>query len=449
LRRGLAKPTTSQHSQSSLLEFIEGRLGAALWAKQREIVASVEVNPRTSVRSCHGIGKSFIASRIAVAFLYTRPNSVVITTAPTARQVREILWREIGDCVKRAKLEGRCLTQSLELGPKWYARGLSTDEPDKFQGFHARDLLLIVDEAAGVSREIFAAADGILTSAGARCLLIGNPTTTEGRFFDTHHKLRGAWNCLAISAFESPNFTGEPLPAGTTDCLVSPQWVENAAEEWGVDSPLYQAKVLGNFPDISEDGLISLQWVEAAAERLPAGEGDVVIGVDVARHGACETAVYVTRGDSVIAFDAWRKADFNHSCGKILTLYRDHNARRIRIDATGMGVGLADMLKAAGARVDYVVVGESARDKKRFKLLRDELWWGLREKLKHGRVAGLTDQRTAAQLTAIKYSFNSHGQILIESKDELTKRSLPSPDRADALCLAVGDVRRPQMAAGF
>jgi phage terminase large subunit len=441
--------------RTDLLGFIERELGATLWSKQREVVRSVQENPRTTVRSCHGIGKSFIASRIAVAYLYSHRDSIVITTAPTDRQVKQVLWREIASCVERAGLPGRCLTKQLELGPKWYATGLSTKDGDKFQGFHARDLLLIVDEAAGVAQEIYTASDGILTSKGAKCLLIGNPTSTDGRFFDSHNKLRGTWNPIAVSAFDSPLFTdeGAGLPEGMTDELVSPQWVANAGEDWGVDSPLYIAKVLGQFPEDSEDRLIRLQWIEDAAERVADPAGEVVMGVDVARQGNCETATYIVQGDAILASDAWRKSDFNYSSGRILAACEAHQVKRIRFDATGMGVGLVDVMKPEaqkrGIRLQEVFVGQGARDKKRFVMLRDELWWGLREKLKEGRLAGLKDGRTQGQLSSMKYSFNSRGLIEVESKDELTKRSLPSPDRADALCLAVGDVRRPQMAAGF
>lgn len=416
----------------------------------------MESNPRTSVASCHGVGKTFVSAATSLAFLYTNPNSIVITTAPTARQVKELLWREINELhtTRLGPELGRCLTTQLEIGPKWFATGLATDDPDKFQGFHASSgrLLAVVDEAAGVKREIYAAIDGILTAKACKLLLIGNPTATEGKFFDTHHKLRGTWNPIRISAFDSPNFTGETVPELLRDTLVDTAWVDNAREEWGEESPLWKAKVLGQFPDQTEDGLIALSWIEAASSRedvVP--EGPVTAGVDVARHGACETVVYVCQGFKVLGMEAWRKQDFNYSCGRILDICAQYGVERIRVDATGMGMGLCDMLRSelrlSKRKVEEVYVGTKALEAGKFNMLRDELWWTMRMALRDGLLGGLQDERTKAQLLTMKYFFNRAGKIYVESKDDLLKRGEKSPDRADALCLAVARTRKKQQIA--
>jgi hypothetical protein len=151
--------------------------------------------------------QSFIAARVALWFLYAFPNSKIISTAPTFRQVEDILWREIRSVKAKARipLAGKLNNTSLDLSEQWFATGLSTDTPERFQGFHAVDVLLIVDEASGVAEDIFNASKGIVSSRHARVLYIGNPTTTSGTFYNAFN-LPG-YAQIHISAFDTPNFT--------------------------------------------------------------------------------------------------------------------------------------------------------------------------------------------------------------------------------------------------
>lgn len=167
-------------------------LGARLWSVQREILESVRDNERTAVRSCHASGKTFDAAVCVLWFLLTHSPSKIVTTAPTWRQVEEILWSEINRLWGRCALQflGRCLQTKLAIGksvddkqPDWFAIGLSTDEPDRFQGFHSPNVLVIVDEASGVHERTYAAIEGILSTGGQmRLLLIGNPIKPVGVF---------------------------------------------------------------------------------------------------------------------------------------------------------------------------------------------------------------------------------------------------------------------------
>jgi hypothetical protein len=146
--------------QNDPVFFCNNILGTAPWAKQREIMCSVRDNPNTIVASGHGLGKTRTAAETCLWFLFTHPNSYVITTAPTARQMESILWAEIGSLYNNAKvpLGGRLLRTSLTLDEKWFALGLSTDEGDRFQGFHAENILLIMDEAPAVEQRHFSSA---------------------------------------------------------------------------------------------------------------------------------------------------------------------------------------------------------------------------------------------------------------------------------------------------
>ena len=148
------------------------------WEKQEEIIWSVWKHKHTAVRSGNGIGKSHTAARVVLDFLYAWPNSKVVTTAPTWDQVEKILWAEIARQYNKSKypLGGELIQTELNIGPEWRAFGLSTNQATRFLGHHAQKILVVMDEASGVSDEIDIATKSLLTSEGAKELKIGNPT---------------------------------------------------------------------------------------------------------------------------------------------------------------------------------------------------------------------------------------------------------------------------------
>ena len=165
---------------------------------------------RVAVKSGNGLGKGFSAAVAVLWYLYTHDPAIVLSTAPTFRQVRYILWRQIHSLYRRAPetLGGRLLDTRWELGDDRYALGLSADGPDQFQGFHSPNMLIVVDEAEGVSDNIYEAIEAVMTSADPRLLLIGNPTTTSGMFRRAFYEERQIYHCITISALESPNYAG-------------------------------------------------------------------------------------------------------------------------------------------------------------------------------------------------------------------------------------------------
>ncbi|KKL56452.1 hypothetical protein LCGC14_2245230, partial [marine sediment metagenome] len=250
-------------------------LGIELWTMQRQILEAIRDNERVAVRSCFGSGKTYTASIAALWFLYNFLPSTVVTTAPTGRQVKEILWREIAQRFGAARfpLDGDLLTTQLTLDTKWFAIGMSTDNPEAFQGLHNKNVLAVVDEASGVSTEIFTALENPMASGNAHLLLIGNPTQQTGGFRDAF-KADSGFKTFHISAFDTPNFTelgitrkdiedgtwmakqnNKPLPYPT---LVSPEWVAGRYKAWGPGSYLYQVRVEGEFPQQGVNNLFAL-----------------------------------------------------------------------------------------------------------------------------------------------------------------------------------------------
>ena len=272
------------------LEFAKDILRVELWSKQEEVLSALLENRGVAVKSGNGLGKGYCAAVAVLWFLYCHDPAIVLSTAPTFRQVRHVLWRQIRRLYRRAPdvLGGKILDTRWELAEDRYAIGLSADTADQFQGFHSPNMLIVVDEAEGVSDEIYEAVEAVMTSASPRLLLIGNPTTVTGAFRRAFYQERRLYYTVTISALDSPNVTSNKV---VVPGLTTAEWVEERRETWGENNPIFLARVLGEFPDQSEDTLIKLSDIEAAVEdqarstdedRLDESE-ETVLAVNVAR----------------------------------------------------------------------------------------------------------------------------------------------------------------------
>ncbi|MEE9286164.1 MAG: DEAD/DEAH box helicase family protein, partial [Dehalococcoidia bacterium] len=256
--------------------FFREVLGWEPWAGQIEIAEAVrdaiagDGLKRIAVRSGNGVGKTAIAARIMLWALRCHRDSVVITTAPTSRQVTELLWREARDAyhTSRHPLGGRFYEgqPQWELGPRRFALGMSPEHtrPERFQGFHARLILFLADEASGVPEAHWEAIKGSLLAGNAVLLAIGNPTRLHGEFYEAFHRNAHLWRRLHISALDTPNLSGQGVPVPG---LVNREGVKQALADWGEDSPLYQVRILGQFPTAASSQLVRLDWVESAVQR--------------------------------------------------------------------------------------------------------------------------------------------------------------------------------------
>ena len=438
--------------------FAKKILNKKLWPMQAEILQSVRDNMRTAVRSCHGIGKTFTAAMCILWFLYTHPKAIVLSTAPTWRQVEKLIWKEIRSAYREAAipLGGNLLPKTPELHlihDEWYAAGLSTNEPDRFQGFHEEHILVIVDEAAGVNLEIYEAIEGILTSSGARLLLIGNPTAIGTPFYDAFTKNMD-YKTFHISAFDTPNFTAygitpediandtwqEKTKETPYPRLITPQWVSDRYKAWGESSAPYQVRVMGNFPQQGEDTLIPLLWIELAMERweeTPEGK-PVQLGVDVAAYGSDKTVIAVRKGNKLTVLNVYSQKNTRETTGLVVQYARENGTEKIAVDEIGIGRGVVDSLEEEGYYGVGVNVAERSSDPERYHNLRAELWYNFRELLDPYKepIALPPDNELLSELASVKYKVDARGAIQIESKEDMKKRLGHSPDRADAAVLA-------------
>ena len=426
--------------------------GEQPWQRQAEILTALCDAGRVAVRSGHGVGKTWTAARAALWYLYSHPHAIVLTTAPTHRQVRSILWAEIRRQVRCSKvpLGGRLTETGLSLDDDWFAMGLSTDEPDRFQGYHAEHLLLILDEAPGVSPEIYEAARGLLTSQHARILLIGNPTVPSGPFYEAFRN--PGWHTIHIACTHSPNVT-----SGRTiyPKLVTRQWIETQRAEWGGDSPAFRARVLGEFPEESDSRLVPLAWLHAAQERFNstcdcADESALRMGVDVARYGADQTVIVLADAAGLRDIFAASGLSTMETAGRVISLAREFGIRpeSIAVDDIGVGGGVTDRLREQ----DWPVQAINAASRPmsvNFANRRAELFWAAREALNPDGPRPISlprgkFERLSNELSQISYHFDSRGRILVESKDQIRTRLGASPDYADAFALTFAAALSPE-----
>lgn len=419
--------------------------GGFLWSMQRKVAESVAANRYTCVPSAHDTGKSFSAAQFVAWWLDVHPagEAFAVTTAPTTAQVEAILWREISRAQKRASLPGR-----ITLDAKWYmpvdggdelvAYGRKPADYDQaaFQGIHARYVLIVIDEACGVPKNLFDAVDSLATNTNARVLAIGNPDDPATHFADIAAPGSG-WNTIHISVFDTPNFTGERVPDYLPELLVGQEWVEERKRRWGETSPLYVSKVLGQFPDVSDDTLISPKLIREAQQRELPGMARGQFGADIADQGADETTLYRNRGGVIRFVYRAHKDTPMATAGKIKRHLDETPGVPVQVDSIGVGSGVLDRLVEQALPAHPFNAANSAYDPIHYKNRRAEAWWGMRTLFEEGLIdLDPDDDELAAQLGSIKYKVDSAGRIQIESKEEMKKRGLPSPDRADGAMMS-------------
>ena len=455
------------------VQFARDVLGVTLWSKQEEVLRAVMEERRVAVKSGNGLGKDFTAAVALLWYLHAHDPGIVLSTAPTFRQVRHVLWRQIRTLHRRAvqELGGRMLDTRWELADDRYALGLSADEAERFQGFHSENMLVVVDEAEGIEDEIYEAIDAVMTSENVKLLLIGNPTRPSGPFYRAFHDEKGIYRPITISALESPNVVNRKIEIAG---LTTANWVEERRAIWGEASDMYQSRVLGEFPRLGEDVLIAMEDIDEAVEDggilrqaqderrvlvqdertaaadwsgmfLPRGgtaSGPVVIGMDVARFGRSRTVLVVRRGDVVEDVRVFSGINTMAGVGQVIAALREYGPAQVNVDEVGVGGGVVDRLKEQG----YTVRGMAGGGKPERDLTcgnrRAEGYRMLERRFSERRIRIPRDVELIKELAGLRYKYNSQGRMLIESKGKTRSRGLASPDKADALMLAfLGDGR--------
>lgn len=392
---------------------------------------------RISVRSSHGVGKTAVASWLMLHRVLCRFPQKTVVTAPTSAQLFDALFAEVKRWILKlpqplqllveAKTD-RVVLKDMPDESFISARTSRSEQPEALQGIHSKWVLLIADEASGVPEAVFEAASGSMSGDRATTLLLGNPTRGSGFFYQTHHALAGNWKTLKVSAHDSKR--------------VSQDFIDEMAERYGEDSNAYRIRVLGEFPKTDDDTVISLELVEAATDRDVVANPDapIIWGVDVARFGSDKSALAKRQANVLLEpVQTWKGLDLMQLTGVVKSEWDNLSPKErpveILVDSIGLGAGVVDRLRELDLPARGINVSESPAMGQTYLNLRSELWYKARTWLS-GRDCRLPkDENLKAGLVTPKYKFTSNGKLQLESKEDMKRRGLPSPDSADAFVL--------------
>ena len=444
--------------------------GEFLWSKQREMFMSVVNHKRTLVASSHASGKTFSASRLIGWWLSTRPNDPtetrVVTTAPSWTQVKNILWAYLEDVQTKAGIPGNITGQAEWKMPGFkaptaFGRKPADYDESTFQGIHSTYVLAIIDEAGGVPETIFTSIEAITTNKHARILAIANPddpTSYMAKVWREQEKLPSEerdWNLITISAFDSPNFTGEEVPEKARDNLLQKSWVEDAEKRWGESDPRYVAKVLAKFPDIGEDGLFNLgrvlQSMNGYSEFEYSEDAPVHLGVDVGLSETGDFSVIVSnQGGKVKILEKVKGYDGNRLAKLVGDYAKMLKPASIRVDAVGVGRGVQAVLGnhvPSDTPVYWIVGNAKSPDNLKWYNFRAAMYDNLSTLINSGEVSVPPDEFEKGKTDGLYDEFRTikteyrGTSMLIQGKDQIRKMRLSgkqahSPDVLDAIAYA-------------
>ena len=395
---------------------------------------------RITVRSGHGVGKSTAVAMAAIWHVLMRVPSKTVVTAPTSSQLFDACFAEMKNVAKRLKppfdklLEIKSDRIELKSQPESTfisCRTSRAEQPEALAGVHSENVLLIADEASGVPSAVFEAASGSMSGHNATTVLTGNPTRNTGFFYDTHNRLREDWHTMHVSCVDSKR--------------VSDDFVEDMKRRYSEDSPAYHVRVLGNFPPSEEDTVIPVSLIEHAMSNDIKVHDETIgfWGLDVARQGNDSSVLCKRQGPVIHPLTVWRNLDLMQLTGVIKAEWDNTPPSRrpveIIVDSNGFGAGVLDRLRELGLPARGLNVSERATQKETYLNTRAELWFKCKSWLEGMDVKLPRDDALYAELAAPRYHFTSSGKLQVESKEAMKKRGVASPDRADAVCLALAN----------
>jgi len=397
---------------------------------------------RRAVSSGHGPGKTTMVAWLVDWIMSTRPHCRGTVTANDWTQLRDKTWAAV------KKWTALCITAHwFEINDgkmyqrdnraTWFCapRNSKKEHSVAFQGQHAADStsFFIFDEDSGIDDEVHVAAEGGLTDGEPMEFCFGNPTRSHGHF----HRIafgadRDRWKVMCLDARES-RFTNKELIA---------QWIQI----YGEDSDFVRVRVKGLPPRASELQFIDQGRVYAAQQRaLPPTFGDepLIAGVDVSDGGAAWNVVRFRRGNDArippvrIPGEKVRgdRGPFLAKLADILTGGVNGQSVAMMFVDSAFGAPYVERLRAMGYdNVQEVRFGSESLDVHQANL-RAYMWNKAKEWLGGAGCIDPSDTTLETDLTAPGYHIDRHDKLVIESKEDMARRGVASPDDGDALCL--------------
>lgn len=395
-----------------------------------------------AVKSGHGTGKTCMMAWIIIWFMFTRPYPKIVCTAPTGRQLYDVLWSELSKWhqskdIFMAMFEWTGTRYANKEYPKtWFASARTSRKPEAMAGTHGEHVLYLIDEASGVEEEVFEVIEGGQTEEGSLSILFSNPTQISGAFYDAFSVKRKFFKCFTFSCLDSPR--------------VRKAYGEKIAAKYGKDSDIYRVRVLGEFPKANPDSIMGLALVEKAiATELQQKDEDidfVEIGVDVARFGDDSSTVWARVGKRVTFEKEFTKTSTmvlaNFVAYLRMNKFKKYKKAQINVDVVGIGAGVVDRLdeKVKERELPNTIIRGvnnrmRARLTKKYDSIVSEMWFNFKAFLEEG--AQLPDNvDLIGELTTRKYTIDSKNRQQIEPKATVKKRlGGKSPDHADGAIL--------------
>lgn len=444
-------------------------LGLDLWSRQAEVAMAVVTDKNVAVKAGHEVGKSLLAGVLICWWVDTRWDSpggcFVVSTAPSTRQINAIVWREVRRMwalQNRRFKDGKVdhppvgyitsdahwrLDSGIELG---YGAKPPEGSDDSMSGIHARYVLAVGDEAVGLSEKLIGDLANITSNATSRRFIIMNPTNPLSYAAKIFKKKMESWRRITISVLDSPNFHGgEGLPVETLESLVDQSYIDGIIDEHGKDSPTYISRVLGEFAWDMGFTLIRPEDIAKGldVDIVPSLDSRPRLGVDFSRSKAGDkNTVYLWHDGKLRFVDAWNDANAMNTARRVDRLAREHGVDEVRGDGQGLGGPIMDRIDelAAGAYTTIAIDSSfTSPDTVKWYNYRAYMYWGFKEALGSGEIdLDIEDDKLQEQMLGIeiKKRLTGRNNLLLESKDEMRKRGISSPDHADAAVYAFADM---------
>lgn len=420
-----------------------------------------EAPDRVSVRSGQKCGKTLVAIVVAMWFYECFDSARVSLCAAIEAQTKEILWAELGAVLRKARKAGSIIDGTLAASPG--GGFVSTDLSRKIRGITGRDIesiagysgrqLTVIDEASHLPEakaQVFAGN----SMGGGSVLMISNPTRNAGPFYDSFHRQKEHWQNFHIDSekvVEWKEKNGRDI-----EYTVARSRLNEMREIYGEDSPFWIMRVKGDWLRNETGRAISMHAIEAALERwVSADDNDVLnIGYDPAGpgDGGDEHVWAFVRGSKCERLHPRRGLDEDAAVAETLSLLKIHRRPgeipQLKVDAEGpIGSVIFARLRSEAERrrlhepaaaFDVFAVRSSSkyvRDKTKFVRVREELIWALSEWMATGAIP--RDDKLQSELWEPVWSSIPSGQLVATPKDDIREKLGRSPDRFDALALAV------------
>lgn len=399
---------------------------------------------------------SFVTACMALWFVCTHPDAIVLTTANTWSQVKDVVWREMRKLHRDAiyPIGGSFKPKHPEftIGDN-IAFGFSPSKPDSAQGHHRDNVLIIFDEAQGIlDQGTWDAFSSMMTSRGSKQLVIGNPLYSQGPFYLEH--MNPKWNAIQMSCLDHPNYlTGRNIIPGAVTRAAIEEIRQDPLKAPGTQ--YWDVRIAGIFPEDSGNAVLPLAWLEQCT-NLPKKPGMLPgtwIGFDPAHLGADRCVCLVIKEGVIKEIEAWRRCSAEKSVNKVLMMAARHNVpmRHINYDASG-GVGgtfqrafQGAMIPAHPVHLGTPPVGDweyffGRGVDLQFLNRRAELHWAMRRLFEEQKISVPAKYQSAFKMEScnLQYGFFDTGKLYIESKDrKFIPRMKFSPDHNDALIVAL------------